>query len=468
MGRNNTNIKNIFDRLAGDKVVWIIVVFLCMFSLLSIFSSTSQLASDTTSRLDIAKDQLLTILGGLVVIWVIYKWFGIKLIRNLSKLGFIVSFALLCILVLTAKNKLHIPFIEAKAINGANRWLQIKGVPISVYEIVKVAMVMYVAWAIDLLQSGGWKLLDRLSKRNRLGWLKKRFVQELILLYFPIIITAVLTLVGGASSAVFMAGVLFLMMLVCGIKFIDIVGMGVLSILALGGCFGLYKLTEDNEKPLFPRFATVLSDTRHGNHEENLKKLEIGTKEFYEELDAIRQPYGAKVAIKQGGPFGKGPGQSTQKYKVAVMYEDYMFSFLIEEYGLLLGGIFVIILYISLLARGSIIARNCSDRFSKIALAGLVLLIVGQAMFHITINCDIGILTGQTLPLISYGKTSFLCFSIAFGIILSISKSAEKKIQKETNAETPLIAFESDGQHDDVREGLNDLDSFDKEDTEID
>lgn len=468
MGKNNTNTKNIFDRLAGDKVVWIIVVFLCMFSLLSIFSSTSQLASDTTSRLDIAKDQFLTILGGLVVIWVIYKWFGIKLIRNLSKLGFIVSAALLCILVLTAKNKLHIPFIEAKTINGANRWLQIKGVPVSVYEIVKVAMVMYVAWAIALLQSGGWKLLDRLSKNKRLGWLKKRFVQELILLYFPVIITAVLTLVGGASSAVFMAGVLFLMMLVCGIKFIDIVGMGVLSILALGGCFGLYKMTEDSDKPLFPRFATVFSDTRNGDHEGKLKTLEIGTKEWYDELDAIRQPYGAKVAIKQGGLFGKGPGQSTQKYKVAVMYEDYMFSFLIEEYGLILGGIFVIILYISLLARGSIIARNCSDRFSKIALAGLVLLIVGQAMFHITINCDIGILTGQTLPLISYGKTSFLCFSIAFGIILSISKSAEKKIQKETNAETPLIAFESDGQHDDVREGLNDLDSFDKEDTEID
>lgn len=460
----NTRAKNIFDRLAGDKVVWIIVVFLCMFSLLSIFSSTSQLASETTSRLDIAMDQLITILGGLVVIWVIYKWFSIKLIKQLSRLGFLLSFTLLGILVLTAKNKLHIPFIEANAINGANRWLQIKGIPISVYEIVKVAMVMYVAWAIDLLKNGKAELLNKLSKKNRLHWLKNRFSQELILLYFPIILTTVLTLIGGASSAIFMAGVLFLMMLICGIKIVDIIGMGLLSLLALGCCFGLYKLTEDNEKPLFPRFATVLSDTRNGDHEGALATLQVGSKEFYEELDAIRQPYGAKIAIKQGGIFGKGPGQSTQKYKVAVMYEDYMYSFLIEEYGLLLGGIFVIFLYISLLARGSIIARNCSDRFSKIALAGLVLLIVGQAMFHISINCDIGILTGQTLPLISYGKTSFLCFSIAFGIILSISKTAEKKIQKETNEETPLIVFEGDN----VREGLNDLDSFDKDETEID
>ncbi len=463
MGKYNTRTKNIFNRLAGDKVVWIIVVFLCMFSLLSIFSSTSQLASDTTSRLDIARGQFLTILAGLVIIWVIYKWFSLKFIKFLSRFGFLLSLVLLCILVLTAKNKLHIPFVEAKAINGANRWLQIKGVPISVYEIVKISMVMYVAWAIDTLQKGGWDLFNRLAGKHNLVWLKKRFTQELLMLYIPIIFTAVLTLIGGASSAVFMAGVLFLMMLVCGINILDIIGMGLLSVLALGVCFGLYKITEDNEHPLFPRFATVLSDTRNGDHENELKSLTIGSKEFYDKLDPIRQPYGAKIAIKQGHLLGKGPGQSTQKYKVAVMYEDYMFSFLIEEYGLLLGGIFVIFLYISLLARGSIIARNCSDSFSKIALAGLVLLIVGQALFHISINCDIGILTGQTLPLISYGKTSFLCFCIAFGIILLISKTAEKKIQKETNAESPLVEFESDN----IREGLNDLDDFDKEEETV-
>ena len=116
------------------------------------------------------------------------------------------------------------------------------------------------------------------------------------------------------------------------------------------------------------------------------------------------------------------------RYVVPIMFEDYMFSFIVEEYGLI-GGILVIILYISLLARGSLIVRNCDNLFAKTAVAGLVILITGQAMMHIMINCDLGPLTGQTLPMISHGKSSFLMFCLAFGIILSISRMAKKKIK---------------------------------------
>ncbi len=160
--------------------------------------------------------------------------------------------------------------------------------------------------------------------------------------------------------------------------------------------------------------------------------------EFQEALDNVKQPISAKIAIHEGGLFGKGPGRSTQRYVVPIMFEDYMFSFVVEEYGLL-GGIFVIILYISLLARGSIIVRNCDNHFAKTAVAGLVLLITGQAMMHIAVNCDIGPLTGQTLPMISHGNSSFIMFSLAFGIILSISKMAKRKIDREAAKAEPLV-----------------------------
>ena len=140
-------------------------------------------------------------------------------------------------------------------------------------------------------------------------------------------------------------------------------------------------------------------------------------------------------------PLGKGPGQSTQKYKVAVIYEDYMFSFIVEEYGLI-GGIFVIILYISLMARATIITKYCQEDYQKVLVAGLTVLIVGQAMFHIVINCDLGILTGQTLPLISHGRSSFICFCFAFGMILSMSRKTEKIIEKKTEDSNPLIDLE--------------------------
>ena len=117
-----------------------------------------------------------------------------------------------------------------------------------------------------------------------------------------------------------------------------------------------------------------------------------------------------------------------------------MYSFLIEEYGLF-GGILVLILYISLLARSSIIARMCGDEFAKFAIGGLAVLITGQAFMHILVNVDIGPMTGQTLPLISHGASAFLVFCIAFGIILSISRLAKKKIQ---NAEELTEASAND------------------------
>ena len=216
------------------------------------------------------------------------------------------------------------------------------------------------------------------------------------------------------------------------------------------------------------RIGTFLSRMdKSVDYEQVAAEAKPGSIEFYEALDKIRQPYGAKIAIKQGGLIGKGPGRSTQKYVVPVMYEDYIFSFLIEEYGLIIGGIFVIFLYISLLARGSIIARNCEGHFAKVSVAGLCVLITGQAMMHILVNCDVGLLTGQTLPLISYGRTSFWCFSLAFGIILSISRMAARRIEKQTREADPLIELGAQSTGDELRDSLGDLDDYESIDRDI-
>jgi cell division protein FtsW len=105
-----------------------------------------------------------------------------------------------------------------------------------------------------------------------------------------------------------------------------------------------------------------------------------------------------------------------------------MFSFLVEEYGLL-GGILIVILYISLIARSSMIARLCGNEFARITIGGLAFLITGQAFMHMLVNVDIMPMTGQTLPLISDGASAFLVSCVAFGVILSISRMAKKKTQ---------------------------------------
>lgn len=462
-GKSKSSVSNILDRLAGDKVVWIIVLCLCMFSMVSIFSSTSLLALQTgTSRIEIAKDQLITIAVGLLFILGCYKIKSIGFYRWMSQWGFLFSLILLGLLVILSRSSISLPFVKAPQLNGAYRWLKIFGVQISVFEVVKVAMVLYLAWAIDHLKRDELKLLDALSEINHLGFLSEPFWKDAVYLFLPTILTTVLVLTGGTSSALFMAGILFLVMILGGVKFKHLLILGLFGGAVLLGCYGMYQVTKHNEHPAFERIGTAVSRLSDNSvdYTKIIRESETKDQEYYDALDKIRQPYGAKVAIKEGGLIGKGPGQSTQKYKVAVMYEDYMFSFIIEEYGLI-GGIIVIILYISLLARASIIIRNCENLYAKMAVAGLSSLIVGQAMFHIVINSDVGILTGQTLPLISHGTSSFWCFSIAFGVILSISRMAARKIERQTAKAEPLFEVH---ESDEIKGGLDDLDAFENSD----
>ena len=229
-----------------------------------------------------------------------------------------------------------------------------------------------------------------------------------------------------------------------------------IGITALGLAFGVYLISGGK---YFDRFDTVLSRLKGDSEskEEKFIASKDGSIEYYALLDEIRQMNSAKIAIHEGGLLGKGPGQSTQRYIVPIYSEDYVYSFIIEEYGLL-GGIIVILLYVSLLARGSIIARNCSDYYGKVLVAGLTLLITGQAFMHMIINSDIGFLTGQTLPMISHGNSAFLCFALAFGLILSISRIANRKIEYEQKKEGPIINM-----RDDIQEDLNNLDEFESE-----
>ena len=444
---------NFMDRLAGDKVVWIIVLFLCLISLVSIFSSTSQLATEANTRIDIIRTQFFTILAGLAVITVIYKIDNIRVFKWLSKWGFLLSLVMLLLLDL----HLQLGPVKASSINGAWRILKVGGFQIHVFEIVKVAMVMYLAWAVDTYKNGGFKLLDKLSEIDRLRFLGNDGWKKAIFIYVPILIICVASLPGGNSNAMFIAALMFITIMLSGLPFKDILLIGAVAVLLLLGCVGIYKVSGGKA---FERIGTLVSGSRFKNDNETIfLESRRGTDEYQKALDRIRQPIGAKLAIKRGGVFGKGPGNSVQKYVVPVIYEDYIFSFIIEEYGLI-GGILVIILYISLLARASIIARNCDDKFAKYVIAGLSVMISAQAMMHILVNCDVGLLTGQTLPLISYGTSAFLCISIAFGIILSISRMATRRIEREAAKAEPIVSFKED----DVRDRLDLLNEYESAD----
>lgn len=454
--RKNT-LWNFVDNLEGDKVVWMIVLLLMLISIVAIFSSTSQLAlQQSTTRLKIIREQMLITLGGLVLITLCYSIPRIGIFRIFSQFGYLLSIALLAIL---ASHKQVGPF-KPVLINHAYRVLQVPGMQIHVFEIVKVAMVMYLAWAVNSYRNDKFAIANFLGRRHPF-W-NKPIVKKVIYIYFPIFTVCLGIMVGSFSSTLFIGAIMFITILIGGISVRELILPGVIAVGILLACIGINSASKKpvDQKP-FPHLESALNRIK-GKESidaqlETIRTKSTGDPRFQEALDQVKQPVSAKIAIKEGRLIGKGPGRSTQRYVVPIMFEDYMFSFIVEEYGLL-GGIFVIILYISLLARGSLIVRNCDNHFAKTAVAGLVILITGQAMMHIFINCDMGPLTGQTLPLISHGNSSYLMFCIAFGIILSISKMARKKIAREAAQAAPLVEHDA---KDEMENSLKDLDALD-------
>lgn len=447
----------IIDSIEGDKVIWIIVLLLILISVLAIFSSTPLLSQE--SRIEIMKSHGKVAIAGLALIFVLYKFVTkIGIYRFFSQFGFFVSLVLLILL----DGHCDLGFIKAQYLNGAWRTLSLMGVQIHVFEVVKVAMVMYLAWALHALKqdrealergekSPTFWLANSLAEKKGFEFMAKPFAKRSLYIYLPSLLVCGLVMPGSNSSAIFIALILIGTMLIGGIPFKELLAAGAAMMVMAGILFGIYKASDGQ---LMRRMATLESRMKANYDTEILEKYRKESPEFYHALDSIRQPYGARVAVHEGKLIGKGIGNSTQKYSVTHIYSDYMFSFIIEEYGLL-GGIFIIILYLSLLARSSMTIRLCSNEFAKIAIGGLAFLITGQAFLHIMVNSGIIPMTGQTLPLLSDGASAFLTSCLAFGIILSVSRMAKKKTRSVEEAQ-----FKSS---DDIQARLSILEQIDDE-----
>ena len=429
-------ICNILDRFSGDKVIFLIALFLMLISVISVFSSTPLLARELgTGRMAIMVNQLKAVAVGFGVIFVFYYFGRTEWYRKLSKWGFFVSFCILVILVF----HLNLGFVKAAPINGAWRILSVMGKQIHVYEFVKVFMIMYLAWALDTYKNQGFKWGPRLAERYpRLSFLSRDLWQKLVYIYFPIAATTLMVMIGSNSSAIFIGGIMMLMILVGGIAKRDIAAILAVMLLGVGLLYGTYKagLLKGS------RFGTAISRITQDDDATMDKLLQSprGSKDWNEARDELQQPVGALMGIKEGGLLGKGIGNSTQKYAVPVYFGDYMFSFIVEETGLW-GAALLILLYFSLLARGTLVAKECDNYYDKIIVTGLILLVTGQAFMHMAVNVHLPLVpqTGQTLPLVSHGTNSLLVFSMVFGILLSISKDARENMARREAEAQPII-----------------------------
>ena len=194
---------NFIDNIEGDKVVWVIVFMLIIISVLAIFSSTSLLKEGSKDRMDFIKDHIIVVGVGLGLISVLYNIRKIGVFRVLSQLGFGLSFLLLLLLDLHVK----IPgVLKAEYINGAWRTLSIAGFQVHVFEVVKVSMVLYLAWALHAFKEDQEALRKRQKSKymklansfagSKLDFLSRPFWKRTIYMYLPILITCVMAYIS--------------------------------------------------------------------------------------------------------------------------------------------------------------------------------------------------------------------------------------------------------------------------------
>ena len=449
------NFWNLTEGFKGDKIILMVALLLMGISIIAVFSSTTLLANMGAGgdRVSIVKDQLISVAIGLGLM--AFCYFCIKrtgVFRFFSQFGFILCLILLVILMFHIPN----PIFRFPKREVARRVLLLGGMQIHVFEVVKVVMVMYVAWAVSSYKEGKFTFFQNFAQKNpTFKWVGHELFTEWVYIFLPMAITAGLVIMGSNSAAILITGILILLCLLGGMKFKHIAGF--VMVLAIGGgIFFTVKMARGSKggDGGVNRVQTLWSRITNSDEAnlDSLYKLPVGSPEFYDVKDKLIQPISAELAIKKGGIFGRMIGNSSQKYVTAAIYEDYMYSFIVEETGLI-GALLIIMLYLSLLARGVMIVNDCGDNlFAKLAVAGLILMICSQAFLHMAVNVHLIPQTGQTLPMISHGSSALIMFCLAFGIILSISRNVWVKMQKREADAVPIIEHS-----DEVQDGLNDL-----------
>lgn len=380
----------------GDKAIWVIFFFLCIISLVEVFSAASTLAYKSGSFWSpLFKQALFLSLGTLVVIGlhnVPCRWFKIVPI-------FFLPFSIL-LLVLTP--------LLGEATNGASRWLSFGGIPFQPSEIAKGVLVTTVALILASLQAE--KGADRKAFKY-IMWIT--------------VIVCGLILPENLSTAALLFGVIVVMMFIGRIPFSQLGALlGVLAVMLVSVVMLLSLLPEDtNNKvydlPLLHRMGTWKN--RLASHSERDKV--IRPEEF--DIDKDAQVAHAHIAIASSKGVGKMPGNSVERDFLSQAFSDFIFAIIIEEMGLWGAGL-VVFLYIVLLFRAGRIASRCERNFPAFLAMGLALLLVSQAILNMLVAVGIFPVTGQPLPLISRGGTSTLINCAYIGMILSVSRYARK------------------------------------------
>lgn len=416
-------------------MIWFIVAIFAMISIIAVFSVGSFLTKNNPeimSKTDIWLEQFGSVALGFAALFLCYA-FNYNFYRKIAPYVFGISVLMLVML--------FVPGLQDER-NGAVRGLKLMGHTIQVFEFVKVGLVLFISWGIE-----------KYSKDIRTF---KGFA--LRLLVWVIGVCAII-MVNSFSSALLLGVVSMMVFYFMDVKFkyLAITAAGAVALIVL--VFGIYHAAlaispKAAEAKIFNRIKTAENRVKNfaSNDKDSTADLTKLTREQLEQIDRDeRQSESAKIAIKEGGIFGKGVGNGTARYSLSMAFSDFIFAAIVEETGLI-GGIVIVLLYLIFLFRCIRLSFKCPDAFSQALVLGLAFLITTQAFLHILVNVRLIPITGHTLPLISHGGTAYLVLSAAFGIILSVSRTVSKMEEERLAEEAAAAADNQDGSQTTVTE----------------
>lgn len=388
------------QRTRGDKYIWGIVVLLSLISILVVYSATGSLAykmykGNTSVYLF---KQLSFSLIGLALIYFLHR-INYTIFSRVATILFLVSIPLL----------LYTLFFGAK-INDGSRWIKLPiiNMTIQTSDLAKLALFMYIS-----------RLLSK--KQETIKDFKKGFIPVVA----PVMIICALIMPANLSNALLTGATALLLMfigrvslkhifLTIGVALIPVIIIVMVARLTYNG-----SQQADTKKPVIAE--KVKSFGRFGTWVKRVQDFM-----YAKDNETPYQVQQAKIAIANGSVFvGLGPGNSRQRNFLPQAYNDFIYSIIIEEYGLL-GGAFMIFIYLVFLFRCIRIFRRCPYAFGAFLALGLSFTLVIQAVANMAVNVNLVPVTGVTLPLVSMGGSSFLFTCGAIGIILSVARNVEQ------------------------------------------
>jgi len=372
----------------GDRVIWALVVVFMIYSLLAVYSSSVSVAylKHGGNTAYFLRSQFFMLVLSLIIIVVVH-YLPYRIYYSMSGLILLFSIGLL---ILT--------FAIGARVNEAVRAIVIPGTGfrLQTSDVAKVALVLYLARALSQFQ----------GELNNFMVVTKYFM-------FPIAVICALIMPENLSTALMVFGICMIIMFIGRVPFkylLAYVGIAVVGVVM---------------------FALVLSMVSKQNRVEVWKARVENFFSGKEDPDADYQSNQAKIAISTGGLFGKAPGKSTQRNMLPQSNSDFIFAIIIEEYGLFFGAIPLILAYMILLFRGITIVKKCETAFPAYLVMGLIVMITVQAMLNMLVAVGLFPVTGQTLPMVSWGRTSVLVISFSIGAILSVSRVVNARIRQE-------------------------------------